>query len=65
MMGTLYGDTFAAGSVLTYHSTNLSSSLRASAQELSSLLVEDICRSIETDFNDIGITAEDLGLVNF
>ena len=65
MMGTLYGDTFAAGSVLTYHSTNLSSSLRASAQELSSLLVEDICRSIETDFSDIGITAEDLGLVNF
>ena len=65
MIGTLYGDTFAVGSTLTYHSTNLSSSLRASAQELSSLLIEDICCSIEVDFGSIGVTAEDLGLVNF
>lgn len=66
MAGTLYATTFTSSSLLGYSYNNISSaSLRTSVRELASLMVRMLISYIDADLVKIGVTAADLGFVNF
>ena len=62
MDGTLYAASYDDETLLGYSYSNISdSSIKNGVRELASLMVSMICMCIDSDFADIGITAEDLG----
>lgn len=66
MRGTLYAATYTSNSLLGYSYNNISSSsLRASVRELASIMISNLCTWIDTDFNSINVTAEDLGFAYY
>ena len=67
MSGILYASTYTSNSLLGYDDyENLSSSsLRQSVRELASLMIDRLISYISTDFSAIGVTADDLGFLNY
>lgn len=62
MYGTLYANSYTSTTLLGYSYNDISSSsLRSTIRELASLMINMVCRYIDSDFDDIGVTAEDLG----
>ena len=65
MEGTLYASSFDADTLLDYSYDNIPSSDREYVRELASNMMEDVATYIDTDFADIGVTANDLGFYYF
>ncbi len=66
MSGILYATTFTSNSLLGYSYDNISSSsLKTSVRGLASSMVNLLILYISTDFAEIGVTAADLGFVNY
>ena len=66
MSGTLYSSTYSSNSLLGYSYNNIyDSSLRNSVRELASTMISVLCSWIDTDLEDIGVTAEDIGFYNY
>ncbi len=66
MYGTINAKTYNSNILLGYSNNNISSSsVRASIRELASRMVNLLCVYMDTDFMNIGITAEDLGFLNY
>jgi len=66
MYGTIYGSTFNRNTLLGYSDSNIYySTLRSSIRELASSMLHALVAKIDTDFKSIGITAKDLGFVNY
>lgn len=64
MRGTLYAATFDSNTLLGYSYNNISSSsLRSTVRELASAMVNYLLVCLDADFEDINITAEDLGFL--
>ncbi len=62
MSGTLYSSTYDSDTLLSYSSNNIySSSLRQTVRELASAMISSLCSWIDSDFDTINVTAEDLG----
>ena len=61
MSGILYAATYDDNTLLGYSYNNISySSTRTSVRKLASTMVSVLCSNIDSDFYDIGVTAEDL-----
>ncbi len=66
MYGTLYASTYNKNTLLGYSYNNIySSSLRTSIRELASSMVNYLCGVIDEDLEDIGVTAYDLGFLQY
>lgn len=66
MSGTLYASTYTSNHLLGYSYNNISySSLRTSVRELASSMVNLLLSYINADFDEIGVTAVDLGFTNY
>ena len=65
MKGKLNAKTFASNPELPYTYNSFPSSLTETVEGLVSVSVAMICHSIDIDFEDIGITAEDFGFDGF
>ncbi|MBQ7879212.1 MAG: serine protease [Clostridia bacterium] len=66
MTGTIYGSLFDSNYTLTYTDCNVSYvSLRNTIQELASTMANYLLVKLEEDLSDIGVTAYDLGFVNY
>ena len=66
MSGTLYAATFTENTLLGYNYNNISSStIRSTIRELASTMMETLCKAIDVNFKNIGITAADLGFLNY
>ena len=62
MGGTLYASNFKDSWLLSYSYNNIyNSSHRKSTQELASAAISYLCANIDNDFEDIRISAKDLG----
>ena len=64
MVGTIYS-WFRSNTLLGYYSTSFPSSTVSSARELASNMANYILSYIDSDLSDLGITASDLGFVNY
>ena len=66
MAGTLYASTYTSNTLLGYSYTNVSSSsLIKSTRNFASTMCAYLVSYIDDDFAEIGVTAADLGFVNF
>lgn len=64
MTGTLYASTYDDDTLLGYSYNNISySSIRDSVRKLASSMMNLVLSYIDSDFDDIGVTAEDLGFL--
>ncbi len=66
IVGLLYANTLTSNTLLGYtnHNFYYSSVLKA-ARSLASTMVISLCGHMDNDFKSIGVTAEDLGFLNF
>ncbi len=65
MYGTVYAGSFTEDTILSYNSTNVSSGDLYDTRELASTMISLSCLYITDDFAEIGVTAADLGFVNY
>lgn len=66
MVGTLYASTFTSNTLLGYSYVNTSySSIIKALRESASTMAEILISHVDDDFAEIGVTAVDLGFVNF
>ncbi len=66
LYGTVNGSTFSENSTLVYSDYNITdTTYRTSAQNMATSMVRLLFSAIYVDFADIGLTAADLGFVNF
>jgi hypothetical protein len=66
MIGTIYGSLFDYNYTLTYTDCNVSYvSLRNTIKELASTMANYLLVNLEEDLSSIGVTAYDLGFVNY
>ena len=66
MSGTIYGATFDENTLLGYSSNNITNStVRDSVRELASTMMDLLLLFVNTDLSDLGITAADLGFLNY
>ena len=66
MSGTLYATTFTSNHLLGYSYNNISSSsMRTTIRELASSMASLLITYTNTDLAEIGVTAADLGFINY
>lgn len=66
MKGTLYASSFNSNTTLSYSYTNItSSSVKTKTRKLASTMVHALLVFLDTDLSDIGITAKDLGFLQY
>ncbi len=66
MIGVLYASTYTPNHLLGYSSNNISSSsLRSAIRELASSMASLLITYTNIDFAEIGVTAADLGFINY
>ncbi len=66
MTGVLYASTFNSDTLLGYSYNNIpTASLRNSVRDLASSMMNFLCLTIGTDLSDIGLTAYDLGFLEY
>ena len=66
MTGSIYPYSFSDSTTyLYYSSTNISSSLRTSYSKLGCSMAKLLLTCLNLDLSDVGITAKDLGFINF
>lgn len=65
MFGTVSASSFAPGSTLSCYDTNVYYSVRSSLVDLSTAMLNLLCTTMTTDLQAIGVTAADLGFVNY
>ncbi len=64
--GTVYASTYDSGTLLGYSYNNISSSsLRSTIRELASAMLNALCSWVNQDLEECGVTAKDLGFVNY
>jgi hypothetical protein len=66
MRGTLYASSFDTDTLLSYSSNNIkNASMRSIVRELASAMLSVACGRLTASLADCGVTAQDLGFVNF